>query len=198
MIYNIALFVLAAGVAADNLVLAFVSGNSLAMFKLFGTKEQKAEAGVVKWLFIFGLLFIIQNMVLFYGYWFAGFTISLFKGEEKLVAVGLLFSMGLRMIQELKIKNKTGSQISLDIRHFFEVAFGTAIYVFAFGCAMSWLGMDRRLVSLSLLSLLIITLTAGLLLGKYHFDKTFKFLNILSAFLVIAGSLFLIIGLLKK
>jgi putative Mn2+ efflux pump MntP len=197
-LYNIALVALAAGVASDTLLIAFVSGNSIAMFKLLGSKEQKLKARNIRWLFIFTLLFIIQNMVLIYGYWFGQFTKGMLKGEERLVAIGLLFSMGIRMIQELKVKNETSKQISLDTQRFLEVASGTAIYVFAFGCAICWLNMDRQLVSFLLLSLLILSLISGITLGKYHFEKTFKYLNTLSAFLVIAGSLCLIIGLLKN
>jgi len=39
---------------------------------------------------------------------------------------------------------------------------------------------------------------AGTLLGKYHFKKTFKYLNTIAAFLVMAVSALLIIELLKN
>lgn len=198
MICNIALILIAAGVAADNLVLAFVSGNGMAVFKLARREEPKSTARSPHWLLILALLFILQNMVLFYGKWFGLFTKGMLKGEEQLIAIGLLFSMGIRMLQELKLKNSAAKEILFSTRHFLEIGLGTSIYVFAFGCALSWLDLDHRVIILALLSLIILFLTTGTLLGKYHFEKTFKYLNKISAFLVMAGSILLIIELLKN
>ncbi len=198
MICNIALLLIAAGVAADNLVLAFVSGNGMAVFKSARMEGQKPAIRPPNWLLILGLLFIIQNMVLFYGKWFGLFTKGMLKGEEQLIAIGLMFSMSIRMLQELKTKNSTAQQVALDTRHFLEIGLGTSIYVFAFGCALNWLNLDHRVVILALLSLIVLFLIAGTLLGKYHFEKTFKYLNTIAPFLVMTGSALLIIELLKN
>ncbi|MEB0262933.1 MULTISPECIES: manganese efflux pump [unclassified Mucilaginibacter] len=169
MICNIALILIAAGVAADNLVLAFVSGNGMAVFKLARVEEPKSKVKSPHLFLILGLLFIIQNMVLFYGKWFGLFTKGILKGEEQLIAIGLLFSMSIRMLQELKKKNSTAKQVALDTRHFLEIGLGTSIYVFAFGCALNWLNLDHRVVILALLSLTVLFLIAGILLGEHHF-----------------------------
>jgi len=198
MICNVALILIAAGVAADNLVLAFVSGNDMAVFKLARMENPKSTIPPPHWLLILGLFFIIQNMVLFYGEWFGLFTIGVLKGEQQLIAIGLLFSMSIRMLQELKTKNSTAKQVLLSTRQFLEIGLGTSIYVFAFGCALNWLNLDHRVVILALLSLIILFLIAGTLLGKYHFKKTFKYLNTIAAFLVMTGSILLIIELLKN
>jgi len=194
MICNIALILIAAGVASDNFALAFVSGNGMSVFKSARTQEPKSTARLL----VLGLLFIIQNMVLLYGNWFGLFTKGMLKGEEQLIAIGLLFSMGIRMLQELKIKNSTTTEVLLSTRHLLEIGLGTSVYVFAFGCALNWLNLDHRVIFLALLSLIILFLIAGTLLGKYHFEKTFKYLNKISAFLVMAGCILLIIELLKN
>lgn len=198
MICNVALLLIAAGVAADNLVLAFVSGNGMAVFKMGRTEKPKPTVRSPHWLLILGLLFIIQNMVLFYGKWFGLFTRGMLKGEEQLIAIGLLFSMSIRMLQELKLKNGAAKQVILDTWDFLEIGLGTSVYVFAFGCALNWLNLDHLVVILALLSLIAFFLIAGTLLGKYHFEKTFKYLNKIAAFLVMAGSILLIIELLKN
>jgi putative Mn2+ efflux pump MntP len=198
MICNIALILIAAGVAADNLVLAFVSGNGMAVFKSARMEAPKTKVKSPHWFLILGLLFIIQNMIMFYGKWFGGFTKGMLKGEEQLIAIGLLFSMSIRMLQELKTKNNAAKQVALDTRHFLEIGLGTSIYVFAFGCALNWLNLNHRLIMLALLSLIILFLITGTLLGKYHLEKIFKCLNTIAAFLVMAGSLLLMIELLKN
>jgi putative Mn2+ efflux pump MntP len=198
MICNIALILIAAGVAADNLVLAFVSGNGMSVFKLSSREEPKSKVVSPHWFLILALLFIIQNMVLFYGNWFGLFTKGMLKGEEQLIAIGLLFSMGMRMLQELKIKNRTAKQIFLNSRYFLEIGLGTSVYVFAFGCALNWLDLNHQVATLALLSLIILFLIAGTLLGKYHFEKAFKYLNTIAPFLVMTGSILLIMDLLKN
>ncbi len=198
MICNIALLLIAAGVAADNLVLAFVIGNGITVFELARAEGPKPTVRPPHWLLILVLLFIIQNMVLFYGKWFGLFTKAMLKGEEQLIAIGLLFSMSIKMLQELKTKNGAVKQVLLATRDFLEIGLSTSVYVFAFGCALNWLGLDHRVVILSLLSLIILFLIAGTLLGKYQFEKTFKYLNTIAAFLVMAGSALLIIELLKN
>ena len=189
---------IATGVAADNLVLAFVSGNGMAVFKLARAGKPKPIVRPPHRLLILSLLFIIQNMVLFYGKWFGLFTKGILKGEEQLIAIGLLFSMGVRMLQELKLKNGVSKQVMLNTWQFLEIGLGTSIYVFAFSCALNWLNLDHRAVILTLHSLIALFLIAGTLLGKYHFEKTFKYLNKIAAFLVMAGCILLIIELLKN
>ncbi|WDF75936.1 manganese efflux pump [Mucilaginibacter sp. KACC 22773] len=184
--------------AADNLVLAFVSGNGMAVFKSARAERPKPTVRPPHWLLILGLLFIIQNMVLFYGKWFGLLTKGMLKGEEQLIAIGLLFSMSIRMLQELKLKNSAVKQAILNTWDFLEIGLGSSVYVFAFGCALNWLNLDHRVVILTLLSLIALFLIAGTLLGKYHFEKTFKYLNKTAAFLVMAGSALLIIELLKN
>ncbi|MCO5951183.1 manganese efflux pump [Mucilaginibacter flavidus] len=197
MICNIALIFIAAGVAADNLVIAFVSGNGMAIFRESRMEDPKQTVRPPRWLLLFFLLFIIQNMVFFYGKWFGLYTTHILSGQEQLIAIGLLFSMSIKMAQELKRKNGTVKQVLFDTQDFLEIGLGTAVYVFAFGCALNWLQLDRLIFILSLLVFTGIFLLGGALLGKYHFEKTFKYLNTVSVFLVMIGSVLLIIELLK-
>ncbi|WP_074487316.1 manganese efflux pump [Mucilaginibacter polytrichastri] len=136
-------------------------------------------------------------MVFFYGKWFGLYTKPMLSGQEQLIAIGLLFSISMKMAQELKSKNGTVKQVLLDTQYFLEIGLGTAVYVFAFGCALNWLHLDRLVFILSLLVFTAIFLLVGALLGKYHFEKTFKYLNTVSVFLLMTGNVLLIIELFK-
>jgi hypothetical protein len=198
MIYTIAMTLIAAGIAGDNLVLAFVSGKSIAMVRPVLTKNAKGEQFYRGGLFLFILLFIIQNMLLMYGDWFGGITKDWLKGEQRLIAVSLLFSMGVKMLKELQIKNRAVKIIMISRMNFWEIGLGTAVYVFVFGCAVNWLDFNQRQIIFSLLALIICSLAAGIILGNRRYEKAFKYINTIAAFLVMAGSLLLIVELFKN
>src|ERR1700694_5445460 len=96
-IYSITLVSIAAGIAADNLVLAFISGNGIALFRTTRLSQSKSKLLFSNWFLILGLLFIVQNMVLIYGQWFGLLTKGILKGNEQLMSIGILFSMGIKM-----------------------------------------------------------------------------------------------------
>jgi|GEM_PF-3189727 len=198
MIYTIAMIFIAAGIAGDNLVLAFVSGKAIVMVEPTVTKNAKGQSFYQSGLFLFVLLFIIQNMLLMYGNWFGGLTQELLKGERQLVATGLLFSMSLKMLKEIRIKNVVVKKAMISRMNFWEIGLSTAVYVFAFGCAVNWLNFNQRLNIIALLALIVCFLTTGILLGKHRREKIFKYLNTVTSFLVMAGSLLLIIELFQN
>lgn len=198
MISYIAVIFIAAGIAGDNLALAFVSGKSMVMGKPILIKNTKDERFYMGGLFLFFLLFVIQNMLLMYGNWFGGLTKDWCKGEQQLMATGLLFSMGLKMLKELRTKNKAVKIAMISRMNFWEIGLGTAVYVFAFGCAVNWLNFNQRQIIIILLVLIICFLATGIILGKRRYEKSFKYMNTVAAFLVMAGSLLLIIELFKN
>jgi hypothetical protein len=79
---------------------------------------------------------------------------------------------------------RAAKQVYINARQFLDIVLGTSIYVFAFGCALNWLNPDHRIVRVTSLALIFFFLIAGILLGKYHFEKTFKYLNAMAVFLV--------------
>jgi putative Mn2+ efflux pump MntP len=198
MIYTIAMILIAAGIAGDNLVLAFVSGKSMVMVKPVITKNTEDKQFHRGGLFLFILLFIIQNMLLMYGDWFGGITKEWLKGEQQLMAVVLLLAMGVKMLKELRIKNRAVKIAMISGMNFWEIGLGTAVYVFAFGCAVNWLDFNQRQVIFALLALIICSLVAGIILGNRRYEKAFKYMNTIAAFLVMAGSLLLIVELFKN
>jgi len=192
---NIALMLIAMGVAADNLMIASISGNGFASFKLLqsDTDNRNSRTRNSHWYLMLVFVFIIQSQVLQYGDWFGGLTKKILNGNEQWWAIAIVFSMGVRMLQELKMKNKILLHFSFQTNTFLGLALSTSIYVFAFGCSMHWLGMNDGNVSYTLLPLLIFFLITGMVLGKYHFIKTLKCLHISAAILVIIGSVVLIV-----
>jgi putative Mn2+ efflux pump MntP len=189
IVYNLALICIAAGLAADNLMLAFYNGNGISINRRLPRLKKSRLS--MNWMVVLVLLFMIENMVLIYGMGFGAITKSLFKNKEKLIAIGILFGMGIRMFHEAKIKNRRCDVTSFNIKLCIETILGTSVYVFAFGCAMAWLKIDHSEVNLLFLPLLILSYLSGIILGKYHFDKTFRYLNIISSLMMIAGSILL-------
>lgn len=191
IVYNLALICIAAGLAADNLMLAFYNGNGISVNGRLPQLKKRRLSLSPSWIVVLVLLFLIENMVLIYGEGFGEITKSLFSGKEQLIAIGILFGMGIRMFHEAKIKNKVSFLIALNTKRCIETILGTSVYVFAFGCSIAWLNIDHSRINLLLLPLLILSYLSGIVLGKYHFNKTFRYLNIISALMMIAGSILL-------
>lgn len=198
IVYNLALICIAVGLAADNLVLAFYNGNGISINRQMPRLKKRGLSLSPNWILVLVLLFLIENMVLIYGVGFGEITKLLIKGKEQLIAIGILFGMGIRMFNEAKIKNRAFSFVPLNAKRCIETILGTSVYVFAFGCAMAWLKIDHSKINLMLLPLLILSYLSGIVMGKYHFDKTFRYLNIISALMMIAGSILLMLEQLRN
>lgn len=198
IVYNLALMGIAAGLAADNLMLAFHNGNYTKINRQLPELKKNRRSVSPNWIIVLVLLFLMENMVLIYGIEFGEFTHFLLKNNEQIIAIGILFGMGIRMFNEAKIKNRVSVSSTLTTSLCIETILGTSVYVFAFGCAMAWLKIDPGKIKLLLLPLLIFTYLSGIVLGKYHFTKTFRYLNTLSALMIIAGSLLLTLQYLKN
>ncbi|MDF2434032.1 MAG: hypothetical protein JWP44_3663 [Mucilaginibacter sp.] len=196
--YNPALVCIAAGLASDNLMLAFYNGNGISVNRQLPRLKRHSLPVSPNWIVVLVLLFLMENMVLIYGVGFGELTRLQLKGKEQLVAIAILFGMGIRMFQDAKIKNRVASLTTLNTKLCIETILGTSVYVFAFGCAMAWLKIDHSKVNLMLLPLLILSYLSGIVLGKYHFDKTFRYLNIISALMMIAGSILLTLEQLRN
>jgi len=198
IIYNIALIFIAAGLAADNLMLAFYKGNGISIDNQLTRIKKRRLSLSLNWVVVLILLFLIENMVLIYGEGFGNIAKFLIKGKEQLVAVGILFGMGIRMFHEAKIKNGAFSPAGLNTKSCIETILGTSVYIFVFGCTMAWLKIDHSKIQLILLPLVVFTYLSGILLGRYHFNKSFRYLNKISALMIIAGSLLLTLQYLKN
>ncbi|HEK19433.1 MULTISPECIES: manganese efflux pump [unclassified Mucilaginibacter] len=198
IVYNLALIGISAGLAADNLMLAFHNGNYTKINRQLPELKRNQRYVSPNWIIVLVLLFLMENMVLIYGIEFGEFTCFLLKNNEEIIAIGILFGMGIRMFHEAKIKNRVSVLSALNTRRCIEIILGTSIYIFAFGCAMAWLKIDYHKINLIVSPLLIVTYLSGIVLGRYQFNKTFRYLNTISALMIIAGSLLLTLQHLKN
>jgi putative Mn2+ efflux pump MntP len=177
---NIAILLVTAGVAADNLQFARLSRVGFSVLKDH------------KFVLILLLLFIIQNEMLILGNATGIWTEPLMKGSEQWAAIGILVTMGIRMLQELSSKNREIRCASFETRDVLALAFSTSIYVFAFGCATHWLQVNEQETRISIMLLIFLFLTGGLLPGEFHYDKLLKWIHTMTAFLVLAGTFILL------
>ncbi len=198
IIYNLALIGIAAGLAADNLMLAFHNGSNAKISRQFPESKKNRRYVSPNWIIILVLLFLMENMVLIYGIEFGEFARSLLKNKEWIIAIGVLFGIGIKMFHEAEIKNQVPVISALDTSLCIELILGTSVYIFAFGCAMAWLKIDHSKIQLILLPFLIFTYLSGIVLGRYHFNKSFRYLNKISPLMIIAGSLLLTLQHLKN
>lgn len=90
---DIPLILIVTGIAANNLMVVNISGNGIAI-----TKKHR-------WILILLLFFIIQNEVIVYGVWFAEIFHPFIENFEFWLSVGILFSISMKMLQELKMRN---------------------------------------------------------------------------------------------
>jgi len=172
---DLSLMLIALGIASDNLMLAALSGNGFTLLRNH------------KWVLILLLMFIIQNQVLLYSDWFGGFTKNWLNGSTPWMGIGIMLSIGLKMIQELKIKNQSFQNFHFDTGNVLTLAAGTSIYVFAFGCVANWLDVSDRAMNLSLLPLIASFLIGGLLLGKFHRIRILKVMHGVCVMMVLLG-----------
>lgn len=198
IVYNLALIGIAAGLAADNLMLAFHNGNNTKNSRQLPELKNSRRSVSPNWKIVLVLLFLMENMVLVYGITFGEFTRILLKNNEQILAIGILLGIGIRMFHEAKIKNRVSFLNTLNTKLCIESILGTSVYIFAFGCVMAWLKIDHSKIQLIFLPFLIFTYLSGIVLGRYYFNKTFRYLNKISALMIIAGSLLLTLQYLKN
>jgi putative Mn2+ efflux pump MntP len=178
---TIAFFLVTTGVAADNLVLAGLSGCGFSIFRHH------------KWVLILLLCFIIQNEMLILGRNMGEWTQGWLQGQQQWVAIGIFMSMGIKMFQELQSSIKETGSTGLATRNFLMLNFSTSFYVFAFGCAVHWLRISDSKARIAILLLIGVFLIAGLFLGKNHCDKLLKTIHTLTVLFVLIGAVILFI-----
>ncbi len=185
---NIIIILIATGIAADNLMIAAICGNGLASFSIFKYKIKNH-----KWVLLLLFVFIVEYQVLQCGSWCSDLTQKSIKGIGEWVASGILLAIGVTMLFELKTKNRVSLYLSLDVKSFLHLVLGTSVYVFSFSFCMHLLNINERNEQLTILPLLIVFLIGGLFLGKYHFDKTLRWINPVAALMVLAGGIILMV-----
>jgi putative Mn2+ efflux pump MntP len=167
---------IAIGIAADNLMIANISGT--------GTSITKNH----RWVLILLLLFTIQNQVVMYGFWLSGLFHPVSSDLEFWMAVGILFSICINMAQELKLKSKKNRNVYFDTKMILGYALVSSIYAFLLGSVAGWLLVGRQELLRGFLPFIALFMLLGLLIGKYGYSKVLKPLNILSVCLILVGT----------
>lgn len=156
-------------------MIANISGNGTAI-----TKNHR-------WVLILLLLFTIQNQVVMYGFWFAGLFHPASSNLVFWMAVGILFSICINMVQELKLKNKRSQNVYFDTKIILGYALVSSVYTFLLGSVAGWLLVSRQDLLKGFLPFIALFMVIGVLLGKHRYIKILRLLNILSIGLVIIG-----------
>ena len=139
------------------------------------------------------MLFIVQNEMLIWGKWISQLTLPLVNNHKEWFALGLLASMAVNICRELQVANrKSISIITYTADNILMLAFSTAMYVFVFGIAMQWLNMTDYRINLFLFGSILLFLSIGLLLGKFHCNKLIKIIHAICAGLLLVGVVILI------
>lgn len=175
IVYNLTLIGIAAGLGVDHLMLAFHNGNNTKLSWQLPLLKRSRRPVSPNWIIVSVLPFLMENMVLVCG-----------------IAFGII------MFHEIEIKNRVSFLRTLNIRLCIESILGTSVYIFAFSCAMPWLKIDHSKIQLIFLLFLIFTKLSGIVLDRYHFNKTFRYLNKISPLMIIAGSLLLTLQYMKN
>lgn len=171
------------GVAADNLLVSNITGKGFSMLSNH------------KWILILLLLFIIQNQVLIYGDWFA---LLIQPPGRQWLASGIITAMGIKILQETKMKSDMIKNLSLGSGHLFSYSLTSSIYVFILGCCAHWLQVEQTHVMKGFLPFVPLFMLLGLALGKYHCNKILISMNVVAGLLVLAGGILCIVQVFEK
>lgn len=109
----------------------------------------------------------------------------------------MLVGMGIKMLQEFYSKKIDTRYQSFTYSNMIASGLGTSVYVLALSCAAGWLSASEHSLKAWVTVLTILFLATGVLLGKFHRDKTLKNIHKMSAFLVLTGTLILFIEKIK-
>jgi len=179
----IAVFLIALGIAADNLVLSKMTVNTVAF-----TKSGKA-------LLLQIVLFTIQLQVLKYGYWFASLQSGTLKNLEKWIALIMLVSIALKMIQEFKFKTIHTNKTYPDLDDFLNIAFATSLYVFVMGFALRFLNIDQSTIYKTVIPCLLFFLTIGWSVKNFNSGKAIQLTKIIAIAMIFTGVLIFLINI---
>lgn len=170
----------AVGIASENLMLAGLTGEGYTI----------TRSG--NWILNMFFILVIQIEILRIGYWFGNLATQHVNGAGQWLAIGLIMSTGIRMLQELNLKNKILTHFDFDKHNVFMMVLGGAVYSFVFGSSLNWLSSYGNIKNL-FFGLVLLFMIAGFLLGRYHYQKALKYLIAGSSSLVLLSAVLFII-----
>lgn len=174
-----AFFLIAIGIATENLWIAEMNGFAFSVFR-----NRKTMALLLS-------LFVVQSQILWYSQWI-GFRIGpLLRGHGAWVALSLLISICLDMFAANWFHRGLAEIFMPRSKDMLAKIITTFVYVLAFGFSMRWIGIDERETKMILLPLLALFLGGGFLLGKWHLQRTFSLFSRSGPILAFTGALVL-------
>jgi putative Mn2+ efflux pump MntP len=178
----IAVLLITLGITADNLLLSKMSVYTIAF-----TKSKKA-------LMLQVILFTIHLQVIKYGYWTAGLVTSRIKNQDKWLALTMLFSVAIKMIQEFKIKEIRNHKAFPDLGDFLNIALASSVYLFVLGFAFSLLKIEPLSTYKTVIPCLLFVLSIGLSLKHFNFLKAIQFIKITAIIMIFTGVIIFLIN----
>lgn len=178
----IAVLLITLGITADNLLLSKMSINTIAF-----TKSKKAVLLQI-------VLFSIQLQIIKYGYWTAALVTSSIKNQDKWLALTMLFSIAIKMIQEFKIKEIRHHKTFLDLDYFLNIALASSVYLFVLGFALSLLKIEQLTIYKTVIPCLLFFLSIGWSLKYFNSVKAIQFIKITAIVMIFAGVIIFLIN----
>lgn len=179
---SIAVLLITLGITADNLLLSKMSVNTIAF-----TKSKKAVLLPI-------VLFTIQLQVIKYGYWTASLVTSSIKNQDKWLAITMLFSIAVKMIQELKIKVIRNHKTFPDLDDFLNIALASSIYLFVLGFALSLLKIEPLTIYKTVIPCLLFFLLIGWSLKYFNSVKVIQLIKISAIVMIFSGVIIFLIN----
>ncbi len=179
---HIAVLLITLGITADNLLLSKMSINTIAF-----TKSKKAVLLQL-------VLFTIQLQVIKYGYWTAALVTSSIKNQDKWLALTMLFSIAVKMIQELKIKEIRHHKTFPDLDDFLNIALASSVYLFVLGFALSLLKIEPLTIYKTVIPCLLFFLSIGWSLKYFNSVKAIQLIKITAIVMIFAGVIIFLIN----
>lgn len=179
---RIAVLLITLGITADNLLLSKMSVNTIAF-----TKSKKA-------LMLQAALFTIQLQVIKYGYWTATLVTSSIKNQDKWLALTMLFSIAVKMIQEFKIKVIRNHKTFPDLDDFLNIALASSVYLFVLGFALSLLKIEVFTIYKTVIPCLLFFLSIGWSLQFFNSVKAIQATKITAIVMIFTGVIIFLIN----
>ena len=182
LLLHIAVLSLCLGAASDNLLLSSMSGNTAQLVKSN------------KWFFLLLLLLIVQLQVLMLGDWVAQLITKNQQEVRKWISLGMMFSMAIKMTQELKIKNVMQQKIPFGLNSFLNITLASSIYIFVLGFVLHCLKIDDKTVCATAIPSLFLMMIIGWLAGHFNLHKTIAVVRVLAIFMILTGVIIFLIS----
>lgn len=179
----IAIALISLGITADNLLLSKISFSTI----LFNKSGETLLLQIV--------LFTIQLQVLRYGGWFATIISSDKKEQNQWIAVLMLFSIGIKMLQEFKYKIIKNHKAYLDLSNYLNLVCATSIYVFVLGFALHLLRIDQSTIYKTVVPCLLSYFLIGWCLNQYSFKKELLIIKTFSVLMIFTGTTIFLINI---